>query len=56
TETTSQAPTQAPTVTAAENINQPAIQVKNAQVEEDEFINIFSTPVHEQGETSFSIC
>nr|GEW31890.1 integrase, catalytic region, zinc finger, CCHC-type, peptidase aspartic, catalytic [Tanacetum cinerariifolium] len=26
--------------------------IENAQVEEDEFINIFSTPVHEQGETS----
>ncbi|GJZ76208.1 retrovirus-related pol polyprotein from transposon TNT 1-94 [Tanacetum coccineum] len=51
-ETTSQAPTQAPTITATENINQAKTHEENAQVEEDEFINIFSTPVHEQGETS----
>ncbi|GKA94101.1 hypothetical protein Tco_0816087 [Tanacetum coccineum] len=44
-ETTSQAPTQAPTVTAIENINQAEIQVENAQVDEDEFINIFSIPI-----------
>ncbi|GJY64117.1 gag-pol polyprotein [Tanacetum coccineum] len=43
-ETTSQAPTQAPTVTAIENINQAETNKENAQVEEDEFINIFSTP------------
>ncbi|GKF38297.1 hypothetical protein Tco_0118358, partial [Tanacetum coccineum] len=47
--TTSQAPTQAPTVTATENINQAETNKENAQVEEDKFINIFSTPVHEQG-------
>ncbi|GJT27151.1 retrovirus-related pol polyprotein from transposon TNT 1-94 [Tanacetum coccineum] len=47
-----QPPTQAPTVTATENINQAKTQVENEQVDEDEFINIFSTPVHEQGETS----
>ncbi|GKB06470.1 retrovirus-related pol polyprotein from transposon TNT 1-94 [Tanacetum coccineum] len=51
-ETTSQAPTQAPTVTATENINQAETNKENAQVEEDKFINIFSTPVHKQGETS----
>ncbi|GJY51829.1 retrovirus-related pol polyprotein from transposon TNT 1-94 [Tanacetum coccineum] len=51
-ETTSQAPTQAPTVTATENINQAETNKENAQVEEDEFINIFSTPVQERGETS----
>ncbi|GJZ59630.1 retrovirus-related pol polyprotein from transposon TNT 1-94 [Tanacetum coccineum] len=50
-ETTSQAPPQAPTVTATENINQAETNKENAQVEEDEFINIFSTPIHEQGET-----
>ncbi|GJY90914.1 hypothetical protein Tco_0506110 [Tanacetum coccineum] len=50
--TTSQAPTQALTVTATENINQAETQKENAQVDEDEFINIFSTLVHEQGETS----
>ncbi|GJY50251.1 retrovirus-related pol polyprotein from transposon TNT 1-94, partial [Tanacetum coccineum] len=42
--TTSQAPTQAPTVTATENINQAETNKENAQVEEDKFINIFSTP------------
>ncbi|GJY34685.1 retrovirus-related pol polyprotein from transposon TNT 1-94 [Tanacetum coccineum] len=55
-ETTSQAPIQAPTVTPTENINQAETQsevnVENVQVEEDDFVNIFSTPVHEQGETS----
>ncbi|GJV10738.1 hypothetical protein Tco_1352279 [Tanacetum coccineum] len=40
-ETTSQAPTQAPTITATENINQAETNKENAQVEEDEFINIF---------------
>nr|GEW01665.1 hypothetical protein [Tanacetum cinerariifolium] len=51
-ETTSQAPTQAPTITANENINQTETNKENAQVEEDEFINIFSTPVQERGKTS----
>ncbi|GKE43136.1 retrovirus-related pol polyprotein from transposon TNT 1-94 [Tanacetum coccineum] len=51
-ETTSQAPTQAPTVASTENINQAETQKENAQVEEDEFINIFRTPVQERGETS----
>nr|GEU56892.1 Gag-Pol polyprotein [Tanacetum cinerariifolium] len=41
---TSQAPTQAPTVTPTENINQAETPKENAQVEEDEFMNIFSTP------------
>ncbi|GJW74797.1 retrovirus-related pol polyprotein from transposon TNT 1-94 [Tanacetum coccineum] len=45
--TTSQAPTQAPTVIATENINQAEIQVENAQAKEDEFINIFSTPLRD---------
>ncbi|GJZ88397.1 retrovirus-related pol polyprotein from transposon TNT 1-94 [Tanacetum coccineum] len=49
-QTTPKTISQAPTVT--KNINQAEIQVENAQVEEDEFINIFSTPVHKQGETS----
>ncbi|GJR80953.1 retrovirus-related pol polyprotein from transposon TNT 1-94 [Tanacetum coccineum] len=44
--------TQAPTVTATENINQAESNKENAQVEEDEFFNIFSTPVQERGETS----
>ncbi|GJV97777.1 retrovirus-related pol polyprotein from transposon TNT 1-94 [Tanacetum coccineum] len=51
-ETTNQAPTQAPTITVIENINQAETDKENEQVEEDEFINIFSTPVQEQGETS----
>nr|GEU88208.1 retrovirus-related Pol polyprotein from transposon TNT 1-94 [Tanacetum cinerariifolium] len=46
-EPTIQAPTQAPTVTATENNHQAEIQAKvhveNAHVDEDEFINIFST-------------
>ncbi|GKB96652.1 retrovirus-related pol polyprotein from transposon TNT 1-94 [Tanacetum coccineum] len=50
--TTSQAPTQAPTVTSIENINQAETNKENIQVKEDEFINIFSTPVQERGETS----
>ncbi|GJU18422.1 retrovirus-related pol polyprotein from transposon TNT 1-94 [Tanacetum coccineum] len=50
--TTNQAPTQAPTVTAIENINQAETDKEYAQVEEDEFINIFSTLVQERGETS----
>ncbi|GJU12833.1 retrovirus-related pol polyprotein from transposon TNT 1-94 [Tanacetum coccineum] len=51
-ETASQAPTQAPTVTTNENINQAKTNKENAQVEDDEYINIFSTPVQEPGETS----
>ncbi|GJU49935.1 retrovirus-related pol polyprotein from transposon TNT 1-94 [Tanacetum coccineum] len=51
-ETTNQAPTQAPTITDIEIINQPETDKENAQVEEDEFINIFSTPVQEREETS----
>ncbi|GJS74358.1 retrovirus-related pol polyprotein from transposon TNT 1-94 [Tanacetum coccineum] len=47
-EYTIQAVTQEPTVTASKNINQADIQAeihdKNAQVDKDEFINIFSTP------------
>ncbi|GKE06977.1 retrovirus-related pol polyprotein from transposon TNT 1-94 [Tanacetum coccineum] len=50
--TTSQEPTQVLTVTATENINQVETQKENAQVNKDKFINIFSTTVHEQGETS----
>ncbi|GJX71354.1 integrase, catalytic region, zinc finger, CCHC-type containing protein [Tanacetum coccineum] len=51
-ETPSQAPTQVPTVTATENINQAKTNKENAHIEEDEFINIFTTPVQERGETS----
>nr|GEW63420.1 hypothetical protein [Tanacetum cinerariifolium] len=34
-------PTQAPTVTSTENINKAETIIENAQVEDDEFINIF---------------
>nr|GEV85967.1 hypothetical protein [Tanacetum cinerariifolium] len=51
-ETTCQEPTQAPTVTATENINQAETITKNTQVEDDEFINIFCTPVQERREKS----
>ncbi|GJV52151.1 hypothetical protein Tco_1447892 [Tanacetum coccineum] len=50
--TTSQPPTQVPTVTTNENIIQAETNKEYAQVDEDEFINVFSTPVQEQGETS----
>nr|GEX17612.1 retrovirus-related Pol polyprotein from transposon TNT 1-94 [Tanacetum cinerariifolium] len=51
-ETTCQDPTQAPTITATKNINQAETITENAQVEDNEFINIFSTSVQERGETS----
>ncbi|GJT06065.1 retrovirus-related pol polyprotein from transposon TNT 1-94 [Tanacetum coccineum] len=46
-ETSSQAPTQAPTVTTTENINQVETHNENAQVEDDEFINIFYHPLEQ---------
>nr|GEW66508.1 hypothetical protein [Tanacetum cinerariifolium] len=49
---TCQVPTQAPIVTSIENINQAESITKNAQVEDDGFINIFCTPVQDRGETS----
>nr|GFD31189.1 hypothetical protein [Tanacetum cinerariifolium] len=42
-------PTTTPVI-SSENINQA--HSKNDQVADDEFINIFSTPVQDQGETS----
>ncbi|GJZ49260.1 retrovirus-related pol polyprotein from transposon TNT 1-94, partial [Tanacetum coccineum] len=55
-ETTPKTTSQAPTVTTTKNIDQAGIQagvhVENVQVVKDEFINIFSTPVFEKGETS----
>ncbi|GJT10009.1 retrovirus-related pol polyprotein from transposon TNT 1-94 [Tanacetum coccineum] len=51
-ETTSQAPTQVPTLTANENIIQAETNKEYAQVDEDKFINVFSTPVQVQQETS----
>nr|GEX46457.1 hypothetical protein [Tanacetum cinerariifolium] len=49
---TCQVPTQEPTVTSNENINQAETISEYAQGENDEFINIFSTPVQDKGETS----
>ncbi|GJS04145.1 retrovirus-related pol polyprotein from transposon TNT 1-94 [Tanacetum coccineum] len=51
-QTTNQALTQVPTVTAPENIIQAETNIEYAQVDDDEFINIFSTPEQERGETS----
>ncbi|GJY38167.1 retrovirus-related pol polyprotein from transposon TNT 1-94 [Tanacetum coccineum] len=50
--TATDAPNQLPTVTANENIIQAETNKEYAQVDEDEFINVFSTPGQEQGETS----
>nr|GFA61072.1 hypothetical protein [Tanacetum cinerariifolium] len=49
---TCQNPSIASSVTSIENINQAEPHAKNDQVADDEFINIFSTPVQDQGETS----
>nr|GFA69521.1 hypothetical protein [Tanacetum cinerariifolium] len=49
---TCQVPTIAPTVTSSENINQVEAYAENNQVADGEFINIFCTPVQDQGETS----
>nr|GFC67193.1 hypothetical protein [Tanacetum cinerariifolium] len=49
---TCQIPTIAPTDISSENINQAETHVENDQVADDEFINIFSTPMQDQGETS----
>nr|GEZ71738.1 hypothetical protein [Tanacetum cinerariifolium] len=49
---TCQVPTLAPTVISSENINQAETYAKNDQIIDDEFINIFSTPVQDQGEMS----
>ncbi|GJX46779.1 retrovirus-related pol polyprotein from transposon TNT 1-94 [Tanacetum coccineum] len=50
--TTPQTTNQAPTVTAPENIIQAETNTEYAQVDDDEFVNVFSTPVQERGETS----
>nr|GEZ13628.1 retrovirus-related Pol polyprotein from transposon TNT 1-94 [Tanacetum cinerariifolium] len=44
--------TLAPTVTSSENINQAKTYAEDDQVADDEFINIFSTSIQDQGETS----
>nr|GFB04413.1 integrase, catalytic region, zinc finger, CCHC-type, peptidase aspartic, catalytic [Tanacetum cinerariifolium] len=49
---TCQPPPLAPTVISSENITQAETYAENDQVTDDEFINIFSTPVQDQGETS----
>nr|GFC17938.1 retrovirus-related Pol polyprotein from transposon TNT 1-94 [Tanacetum cinerariifolium] len=49
---TYQVPSLAPTVSSTENINQAETYAENDQVADDEFINIFCTPVQDQWETS----
>nr|GEX69348.1 hypothetical protein [Tanacetum cinerariifolium] len=49
---TCQVPTQVPTVASNENINQAEMVEEYAQVENDEFINIFCTSIQDRGETS----
>nr|GEX41415.1 hypothetical protein [Tanacetum cinerariifolium] len=49
---TCQVLTLAPTVISSENINQAETYAENDQVADDEFINIFSTPVQDQREMS----
>ncbi|GKE26081.1 retrovirus-related pol polyprotein from transposon TNT 1-94 [Tanacetum coccineum] len=51
-QSTHRLPSQVPTITASENIIQAETNTENAQFNDDEFINIFSTPVQEQGKTS----
>nr|GEZ64768.1 zinc finger, CCHC-type [Tanacetum cinerariifolium] len=46
---TCQIPSIAPTVISSENINQAETHADNDQVANDEFINIFATPVQDQG-------
>nr|GFC22826.1 hypothetical protein [Tanacetum cinerariifolium] len=49
---TCQVPSLAPTISSSESINQAETYAENDQVADDEFINIFCTPVQDQGETS----
>nr|GEZ52328.1 integrase, catalytic region, zinc finger, CCHC-type, peptidase aspartic, catalytic [Tanacetum cinerariifolium] len=49
---TCQVPTQTLTVTSTKNINQEETIIEYAQVKDDEFINIFCTPVQDRWETS----
>nr|GFD47228.1 hypothetical protein [Tanacetum cinerariifolium] len=49
---TCQTPTIVPTVISSENINQAEPHAESDQIADDEFINIFSTLVQDQGETS----
>nr|GFD05848.1 hypothetical protein [Tanacetum cinerariifolium] len=41
-----------PSVISSENINQAEQHAANDEVVDDEFINIFSTPMQDKGETS----
>ncbi|GJT19982.1 retrovirus-related pol polyprotein from transposon TNT 1-94 [Tanacetum coccineum] len=50
-QTTPETTSQGPTVTANENIIQAETNKEYAQVDDNEFINVFSTPVQERGET-----
>nr|GFA19607.1 retrovirus-related Pol polyprotein from transposon TNT 1-94 [Tanacetum cinerariifolium] len=52
TDPTCQVPTHAPTVASTENMNQAKMVEEYAQVENDEFINIFCTPIQDRKETS----
>ncbi|GKA92000.1 retrovirus-related pol polyprotein from transposon TNT 1-94 [Tanacetum coccineum] len=49
-QTTNQAPTHVPTVNATENIIQAETNNEYAQVDDDEFVNVFSTPLETDGE------
>nr|GFB46139.1 hypothetical protein [Tanacetum cinerariifolium] len=49
---TCQNPPISTSVISSENINQAEPHAENDQVADDEFINIFSNPVYDQGETS----
>nr|GFA44097.1 hypothetical protein [Tanacetum cinerariifolium] len=49
---TCQVPTLVPSVSSSESINQAETYAENDQVTDDKFINIFCTPVEDQGETS----
>nr|GEY77146.1 hypothetical protein [Tanacetum cinerariifolium] len=51
-EPTCRDPTQAPTATSTKNIIQAETIIENAQVKDDDFINIFCTPVQDRGEPS----
>nr|GEY89294.1 hypothetical protein [Tanacetum cinerariifolium] len=51
-DSTCQVPTHAPNVASIENMNQAKMVEEYAQVENDEFINIFCTLIQDRGETS----
>nr|GEU32065.1 hypothetical protein [Tanacetum cinerariifolium] len=52
---TCQIPTLASTVISSENITQAETYAENDQVADDEFINIFSTPVQDQGKRHYPL-